>query len=156
MSTHIKAGEGWMLCTLVRGGFCFNRVRYVSGGGLWLKGQRRRREANSHNKTPFQSPTENRDNTENPGWTGRNWFLSPRTHWSPAVNDLCWREHHFLCVLACIIEWVCDEETALPASQSAVTDSLISAQEMLPRYWLLMPCYLPSLRKYRAHLPMQI
>lgn len=59
MSTH----KGWLRVNVLQSGqrgCCFNR--HIPGGGVRLKGQRR--EANSHNKIPSQSPTENRDNTE--------------------------------------------------------------------------------------------
>lgn len=79
-----------------------------TGGGAGLKEGEGGQEPQQN---PSWSHVQNREQT-NP-WL--NWKeLVLVTHRFQAVHDLCWHDHHFLCVPACVIEWGCDGETALP------------------------------------------
>lgn len=59
---------------------CFTRVKDMSCGGVGLKGKRR--EQTAATKCLFNLPQRAETTQKAPGWTGRNWFLSPHTHWS--------------------------------------------------------------------------
>lgn len=66
-------------------GCLFNRERVPSE-----KDPPQKKSPNTYkNKGPHIILPPKRDLAEIAGETGGNWFLSPHTRWSPAVNDLC-------------------------------------------------------------------
>lgn len=103
-------------CLAMQSGCCFNR--YMPGGGVRLKGQRK--ETNSHYKTPSQSPTENRDNTEAQSeLEGTGSRRLART----GLQLLMISDVNITSSAACIIDWVCDGGAALPAPSQLLTAS---------------------------------